>query len=123
MTGIPDIRRSEMEAKKYTIELDGVRHELTRKEARALVNSIIAKLNETEDYLSLKAGDTIYYVDTEEGYVEEGKIFSIHIKGEKVDEFFVEFPESNDFDGFDGKALGKTFFIDKSCAEDALKGC
>lgn len=110
-----------MRSKTYIVQLDGITHELNREQARSLINRLIAEMNETEDYLSLKAGDTIYYVDTEEGYVEEGKIFSIHIKGEKVDEFFVEFPGSDDFDGFDGKALGKSFFIDRSRAEDALK--
>ena len=112
-----------MKSKTYTVKLDGVKHKLSRKEARSLVNDLLAQLNDTEDYLSLKSGDPIYYADTEEGRVEEGRVFSIHIQGEKIDEFFVEFPESNDFDGFDGKALGKSFFIDKSRAEDALKRC
>ena len=102
-----------------TIELDGVKHTMTRAQARTLSNQIIATIEETEDYLSLKKGDPIYYVDPEEGIIEEGTIYSVHIKNNKVDVFSVDFKD--DFDEFDGKGLGVHFFRDKSRAEDALK--
>ena len=110
-----------MKPKTYIVQLDGITHELNREQARSLINRLIAEMNETEDYLSLKPGDTLYHVDTEEGLIEECKIFSISIKGEQVDEFYAKFLESKEFDGFYGTALGDTFFIDKSRAEDALK--
>ena len=102
-----------------TIELDDVKHTLTRAQARTLSNQIIATIEETEDYLSLKKGDPIYYVDPEEGIIEEGTIYSVHIKNNRVDVFSVDFKD--DFDEFDGKGLGVHFFRDKSRAEDALK--
>lgn len=102
-----------------TIKLDDTVHTMTRSQARMLCNKIIATIEETEDYLSLKQGDPIYYVNVDEGIVEEGTIYFVHIKDNQVDSFSVDFKD--DFDEFDGAALGIHFFRDKSRAEDALK--
>ncbi len=104
-----------------TIELDGVEHKVSRSQARMISNKLLAVLEEKEDYLSLEKGDDIYYVDKTEGVVEKGIIFSVQIKNNAVDAFSVEFPESGDFDEFNGWALGDCFFIDRGRAEDALK--
>lgn len=103
------------------IELDGVEHKVTRSQARMIANKLMATIEEKEDYLSLEKGDTVYYVNIDEGMVEKAIIFSIHIKDNKVDSFSCDFPDCNDFDEFKGSALGNSFFIDKSRAEDELK--
>ena len=102
-----------------TIELDGVKHTMTRSQARMLSNKIIAIIEESEDYLSMKQGDSIYYTNVDEGIIEEGTIYFVHVKDNQVDSFSVDFKD--DFDEFDGAALGVHFFLDKSRAEDALK--
>lgn len=102
-----------------TIELDGITHAITRSQARMLSNKIIATIEESEDYLSMKQGDSIYYTNIDEGIIEEGTIYFVHIKDNQVESFSVDF--KNDFDEFDGKTLGVHFFLDKSRAEDILK--
>ena len=105
-----------------TLELNGTTHSMTRAQARMIANKLIAAANEQEDYLSLKAGDTLYYIDKEEGICETAIIVSIHIdENNTVQDFSAEFPESNDFDEFYGSALGHSFFIDKDLAEHMLK--
>ena len=111
-----------MENNVIMIELDGVVHAVSRSQALAISNQIIAAVNEKEDYLSLEKGSRIYYANCDEGVVETGIVYSIHIRDDRVvDSFTVEFPECGDFDEFDGESLGKGFFIDKDRARNALK--
>ena len=118
------------------LELEGeycsVTSFLSKEKARKLANSLIAAAEGKEDYLSLKKDDVIYYANIDCGEVEEGRIFSIYKKKVRVtekgkritktviDRFCVDFYNSSDFDELDGKCLGRTAFINRELAEEAL---
>lgn len=70
---------------------------------------------------SLKKGMSVWYVDTDTGEIEEGKVFSINYKGEHLDSFSVNFKVSDDFDEFLGSAWGDCLFGSKKQAEAALR--
>ena len=66
-------------------------------------------------------GLSVWYVDTDSGEIEEGKVFSAYYKDGKLDSFSVDFKESKDFDEFSGIAWGACFFPTKKQAVAALK--
>ena len=69
----------------------------------------------------LKKGMSVWYVDTDTGETEEGKVFSVNYKGEHLDSFSVNFKVSDDFDEFLGSAWGDCLFGSKEQAEKALR--
>ena len=98
-------------------------NELVVNELKEAVKEDFLKLcaeDTKEKYLHLKNGDDIYYVDSDNGEVEHGKIFSVAFKDGEVDSFSVDF-DCGDFDEFSGGALGVHYFINKEDAETALR--
>lgn len=106
---------------------------LSKEEARVLASSLMAAAEGHEDYLSLKKGDTVYHANVKSGNVERGVIYSIHTTTVRViqidkkrtrrtviERFCVEYPDINDFDELKGECLGKTVFVGRKNAEDAL---
>lgn len=77
--------------------------------------------SESENYLDLKPGDDIYYVDEDMGDIEHGKITSVTFENGKVDAFGVEFDESG-FDEIDGRGLGRHYFRTEQKARAVLTG-
>ena len=71
----------------------------------------------------LLKGDDIWYVDVDEGEIEHGKVFLATYKNGVLESISVDFVESEDFDEFDGSALGESLFIREEDAKNAiLKG-
>lgn len=68
----------------------------------------------------IKKGMTIWYVDSDTGEIEEGKVFSVNYKDGCLDSFSVDFKLSKDFDEFCGDAWRKCFFGSLEQAEAAL---
>ena len=64
---------------------------------------------------SIVSGDTIYYVDDEDGSIEKGTVVSVLYSNNVLEEFSVDF-ECGDFDVFNGTAYGKCFFKDQKDA-------
>ena len=100
----------------YLISDDDKSIELSQEDALKLAESIFSTA--TEDYTTLKKGDPIYYVDDEEHFVEEGVIFGVERSDGKIESFAVDFKD--DFDEFNGKALGVCFFRSKELAEHRM---
>ena len=62
----------------------------------------------------------VWYVNTEIGEIEPGKIFIASYKNGKLDSFSVNF-DCGDFDEFIGSAWGTCFFESREQAEAALR--
>lgn len=91
---------------------------MTRKEARELAEEIL-DVTAIKDFSSMKKGDEVWYVGDD--YIERGIVFSVERKENKIASFCVDFPDSGDFDEFDGDCLGKCFFMDQNLARLALE--
>ena len=68
----------------------------------------------------LKTGATVYYVD-DNGKIERGVVTGVCYDKGRLESFGVEFPESDDFDEFWGKAWGDCFFGSEEEALDRLR--
>lgn len=75
----------------------------------------------TDELPIVTKGLSVWYVDTDSGEIEEGKVFSAYYKDGKLDSFSVEFKGSKDFDEFFGSAWGDCFFLTKEQAVAALR--
>ena len=103
------------------LDINSTQIVISQDDALEIIHSLKATLSHTENYLSLKPGDTVWYIDKEEQTMERGEISLISFKDEDiVDSFSVTFPDTNDFDEFLGSALGTCFFISKFKAQQEL---
>lgn len=68
----------------------------------------------------IKKGTSIWFVDYEEGEIEEAVVHSVHYTDGRIESFSVDFKESGDFDEFIGEAIGDNFFASKEMAMQAL---
>lgn len=93
-------------------------------ETKELINKLrMALMDWKEDYSSLAHGSKIYYIYRDEGEIEEGTVFSVERddnENGKIVSISVDFKD--DFDEFEGSALGHVLFIDKDMAEAAMLG-
>lgn len=71
-------------------------------------------ITNNEDYSSMKIGDPIFYLDSDNGEIEEGSVHGIYFKNGKVDTVSVDFQD--DFDEFDGDGLGRSLFRTEDAA-------
>ena len=98
--------------------------QLSFDETKELINKLWGALMDwKEDYNSLAPGSKIYYLYRDNGEIEEGTVFSIVRNGDgigKIVSISVDFKD--DFDEFDGSALGDVLFIDKDMAKASMLG-
>lgn len=71
-------------------------------------------ITNNEDYASMKIGDPIFYLDSDNGEIEKGSVHGIYFKNGKVDTVSVDFQD--DFDEFDGDGLGRSLFRTEDAA-------
>ena len=72
-----------------------------------------------ESYIGLTSGNRIYYVNDEDGVIEQGRVHLVEFRDDKVYSISVYF-DNNDFDEFYGEALGCCLFVNKTRAEKEL---
>lgn len=68
--------------------------------------------------VDIKKGTPIWYVDFDSCEIEQGTVFSVRYDKDRLASFAVEF--ADDFDEFQGEALGVVFFLSESAAQAAL---
>lgn len=96
-------------------------HETRITKALQIAISLLRERAALEDCVAvIKKRSPIWYVDFEEGEIEEGIVHSVCYKDGRIDSFSVDFVESGDFDEFVGEAIGNNFFASKEMAEQAL---
>lgn len=108
--------RTEIKNGVYTISDDNSSVKLTQEEALKLAKMIFETAK--DDFSTIKVGDHIWYADADEHILEEGEIVNVERNDRtfEVKAFGVHFIESNDFDEFNGCALGDCFFLSKEIA-------
>jgi ribosomal protein L35AE/L33A len=77
--------------------------------ARRLYNA-----TNSDDYASLRAGAPICYLDSDSGEVERGIVHGVYFEKGKITTVSIDFED--DFDEFDGKALGHSLFLSEEAA-------
>lgn len=77
--------------------------------ARRLYNA-----TNSDDYASLRAGAPICYLDSDSGEVERGIVHGVYFENGKITTVSIDFED--DFDEFDGKALGHSLFLSEEAA-------
>lgn len=82
---------------------------------------MVVEAAERKTEVSLKKGDVLYLANTDDGIVEKAIVSSVHTEGGRVGSFRVDFPETGDYDEYEGSTLGKNFFTDMYLALAGLR--
>lgn len=84
------------------------------------VNVLNEKADMEECLKAIKKGSSVWFVDHEEGEIEEAVVRNVHYVDGRIDSFAVDFKESGYFDEFVGEAIGDNFFASEGMAMQAL---
>ena len=98
------------------IQVGDMKYGVEKKDAARFANAILEEV-EKEDYSILKEGDTLWRKNPENGELEYGITDEVFTHEGHVAYFSIDFPESDDWSCFNGKALGRQFFLDRKRAE------
>ena len=85
----------------------------------AFITSVARIIEEKNGPLQPK--DTIWYVDDDEKIIERGIVSDVLYKGNQLLSFSVDFPDTDEFDEFNGTALGTCFFTSEEMAKSMLR--
>ena len=84
----------------------------------AIANRWFEEHSQAEEVLV--AGTEVWYVNKDEGCLEHGVVETVYYKEGNLDSIGVNFPDSNDYDVFDGSALGRSLFRSELQAKERL---
>ena len=78
---------------------------------------MVVEASDKKNGVTLKKGDVLYLANTDDGIVEKAVVSSVHTEDGRVGSFRVDFPETGDYDEYEGK----NFFTDMYLALAGLR--